>query len=61
MKPIASYRAPQPGTGKPLECAICGKCLVDKRSLRQHVTAAHPVPEDNGRPAGGRLITEMWS
>lgn len=42
MKLSASYRRPEPGTGKPFECAICGRRLVDKRSLRQHLAAAHP-------------------
>lgn len=36
-----SARPALPGTGKPLECPICGRRLVDKRSLRQHVEAAH--------------------
>ncbi len=47
-----SYRRPEPGAGKPIECNICGRRLVDKRSLRQHVAATHPVPADDHRVVG---------
>ena len=42
-------RSPTPGTGKTHECPTCGRRLVDKRSLKQHVAAAHPVSADATR------------
>ena len=41
--PQKTARPHLPGTGKPHECPTCGRRLVDKRSLRQHVAAAHPA------------------
>lgn len=38
---VKSVRSALPGTGKPFECPTCGRRLVDKRSLRQHVAAVH--------------------
>lgn len=40
-----SARPILPGAGKPIQCQTCGRRLVDKRSLKQHVAAAHPAPE----------------
>ena len=41
--PQKSARSALPGTGKLVECPACGRRLVDRRSLRQHVAAAHPA------------------
>ena len=43
--PLKSARPSLPGTGKPFECPACGRRVADKRSLRQHMAAAHPVAE----------------
>ena len=46
QKPERSARTALPGTGKPVECPTCGRRLVDRRSLRQHVAAAHPAASE---------------
>jgi hypothetical protein len=52
-KPERSARSTLPGTGKPHECPICGRRVADKRSLRQHVAAAHPEPAEADRAVVG--------
>ena len=52
MASIKSARPALPGAGKPFECPTCGRRVADKRSLRQHVAAAHPVPAAQPRADG---------
>ena len=58
MAALKSARPALPGSGKPHECDVCGRRLVDRRSLRQHVAAAHPVPAAQAR-ADGAASTEI--
>ncbi len=48
--PQKSARPAVPGTGKPFECQVCGRRVADKRSLKQHMMAAHPLVADDVSP-----------